>query len=193
MPETATELRELANWTGYDPDLDFRKLADQLTGVARGFRLVDKAVLVGVPHIILSVTYRLGYPRNSVPGDYVSVEAIVADKATLESNPVRHILPTDLSVWGNEPIIYNDSSTGIRRSLTALFQRMGIIDVGPATNKNENAFDKQFQLWANGAERAQDGINADLDGVPFRYLAPRGLRRSDYESPYGPATTFYLG
>jgi len=192
IAESATERRtQLAAW-GFNPDLDFRKLALEAQYHAKGFRLVQKSQLVGVPHVIVGVTYREGFPRGGRAGDYVSLEAVVADKDTLESNPVKHMLPADLDVWGNEPIVYNDSGTGIRRTLTELFQTLGMIDVGKVTG-DENPFDRPYQFWDRGEELAVTGIVADLEDVPFRYIAFRGLRKSEYESPYGPATTYYFG
>lgn len=192
IPESATEGRSLMAAWGYNPDMDFRKLALEAQYHARGFRLVKKSQLVGVPHVIIGCTYREGFPRNGMPADYVSLEAVVADKGTLESNPVKHMLPHELEVFGNEPVVYNDSGTGIRRYLTELFHNVGLIDVGKVKG-DENPFDKPYQQWMDGADRATTGIVADNDGVPFRFIAFRGLRQSDYESPYGPATTFYFG
>lgn len=176
---------------GHDPDRDFQTLAAQANYFSKGFRLVTKDQLIGVPHVVIGVTYRPGYPDANGNGDYVSVEAVVADAATLSSSPIKHMLPGELTVWGNESVVYNDGSTGVRRELTALLQHIGLIDVGPEDGKS-NPFDRPFQMWAAGAERATEGIVADLDGTPFRFIAARGLRKSDYDSPYGPATTFYI-
>jgi hypothetical protein len=192
VPESSTTYREMANVWGYDPDMDFRKLALEAQYRSKGFRLVQKAMLVGVPFVVVGVTYRPGFPRAGQQGDYVSVECVVADKETLNTAPVRSMLPADLEVYGNEPVVFNDSGTGVRRDLTMHFQGMGLIDVGMA-KKDENAFDRQYQQWASGADVATTGIVADANGEKFRYLAMRGLRRSDYENEYGPATTFYFG
>jgi hypothetical protein len=189
---TSTELREMANVWGYDPDMDFRKLALEATYRSKGFRLVDKSMLVGVPFVVVEVTYRPGFPRAGQQGDYVSVECVVADKDTLNTAPVRSMIPDDLQVYGNEPVVFNDSGTGVRRELTMHFDNAGLINVGPES-LTDNRFDRQFQIWADGADLAQTGIVADANGEKFRYLAMRGLRRSDYENEYGPATTFYFG
>jgi hypothetical protein len=200
VPVSSTARRDIEVAFGYNPDRDFTKLALEATYHSRGFRLVDKSALVAVPHVIIGVTYRPGYPRaDKEPGDYVSVEAVVANKETLYSPQVIQMLrkgqgkgPDDLEVWGNESVVYNDSGTGIRRTLTELFDEIGIINVG-SPNGDENVYDRQYQMWADGEDRATSGIVADLNGEPFRYTAWYGLRRSDYESPYGPATTYYLG
>jgi hypothetical protein len=200
VPESSTDRRIAEVAFGYNPDRDFAKLAMEAQYHSRGFRLIEKSALIGVPHVIIGVTYRPGYPRaDKEPGDYVSIEAVIATKEILNSPQVVHMLrkeqgisPDDLEVWGNESVVYNDSGTGIRRSLTELFHEIGVIDVGPPKS-GENMYDRQYQVWANGEDRATTGIVADLNGEPFRYTAWYGLRKSEYESPYGPATTYYLG
>jgi hypothetical protein len=194
VPESATAQRELEAVL-YNADLDFRKLALDVAYVSQGFRLIDKSALEGVPHVVKRVVYREGFPRgeSKQPGDYVSVECVVADREILESNPIKRQLPRELEVYPNEPVIFNDSGTGIRRTLTEGFERYSLINVGP-DRADENSYDRQFQRWADGAEAAQTGFTGDdLGGKQAIYLALRGLRRSDYESPYGPATTWYFG
>src|SRR5215472_4045690 len=94
----------------YDPDLDFRKLASEATYFTRGFRLVEKDDLIGVPHVIISVTYREGYvTETGIKGDYVSVEAVTADAATLDSPQVKSMTDSrELAVYPNEAVVYND-------------------------------------------------------------------------------------
>lgn len=192
---SATEAR-LAAYQAFDPDMDFRKLvAEAQPGFfARGFRLITKDELIGVPHVVTRVTYRPGYmdPQTKRPGDYASCEAVVADTEVLEAIPIRSQLPSPLTVFGNEPVIYNDGSTGIRRALTQLFHDHGIIDVGPE-HKDENRFDRPYQQWKDGGDLAEMGIEADFHGNKFRYVATRGLRVSEYENEYGPGRTFYFG
>lgn len=191
----ATESR-LASYGLFDPDLDFKNLVAEVQPgfYTRGFRLIEKDDLIGVPHVIVGLTYREGYlnPETKQYGDYVSVEAVVASTDVLESVPVKYQLPKELKVFGNETVIYNDGSTGIRRSLTELLHQTGIIDVG-ASKGDENLFDKPYQRWASGSEKATDGIVADAQGNKFRYAALRGLRLSEYENEYGPGRTFYFG
>jgi hypothetical protein len=179
----------------YDPDLDFRKIIAEAGPDAyftKGFRLVEKADLIGVPHAIVAATYREGHTRNGTRGDYVSLEAIVADSDTLKSPPVAGQLPSPLTVFPNEPVIYNDSGTGIRRDITEHLHNSGVIDVGPAI-EDFNRFDKQYQLWTSGAEYVIDGLSVYPDGSKFRYIAVRGLRVSEYEYEGGDAETYYFG
>jgi hypothetical protein len=184
-----------AEFALYDPDLDFRKIIAEAGPDAyftKGFRLVDKADLIGVPHAIVAVTYREGHTRNGTRGDYVSIEAVVADSDTLKSPPVAGQLPNPLTVFPNEPVIYNDSGTGVRRAITEHLQSIGAIDVGPAI-KDFSPYDKQYQLWAHGADRVIDGYSVNPDGTKFRYIAVRGLRVSEYEYEGGDAETYYFG
>jgi hypothetical protein len=183
----------LENVWSYNPDLDFKRLALEAEYGSKGFRLVEnKNSLLGVPMVIIAVTYRPGFPRAGGEGDYLSVEAVVADKDTLNSFPIQAQLPAQMEVWPNEPIVFNDGSTGIRRQLTELLHSIGVINVGKP-RKDENPFDRPYQMWESGAELATTGIVANADGVKFRYVAPRGLRRSDYEWNDKPATTYYIG
>jgi hypothetical protein len=194
IPVNSTDERTQMTAWGYDPDLDFRKLAQEAAYHAAGFRLVEKSELEGIPLVIIGATYREGFPRDGRVGDYVSVEAVVADKDTLNLPQFRHINQDAMTVFPNEPVVFNDSGTGIRRTLTELFNTMGLIHVGDlGKGEKGNVFDRPMQFWDGGEELAATGIHADPDGVPFRYVAIRGLRKSEYESPYGPATTFYLG
>jgi hypothetical protein len=205
---TATEVAivdepRAVEYVNYDPNMDFRKLALEAQYFTKGFRLIEnKDHLIGVPHVVIGVTYREGFPREGKAGDYVSVEAVVADAKTLDSLPVRSQLKGELAVYANEAVVYNDSGTGIRRYFTELFHNASIINVGkfdPAKVASElNPFDRPYQRWTEGADRATTGIVADLNGEAFRMVAMRGLRRSDYEwtPPEGkpqPATTFYFG
>lgn len=194
----ATEARDEFALNLYDPDMDFRKLALEEAYHAKGFRLVSKDELIGVPFIITNVTYREGFPQaGKGPGDYISCEAVVADKQTLDQWPVKSQLPENLTVFPNEPIVFNDGGTGIRRALTQLYSQIGLIDPGKSKGE-ENAADKPFQRWDRGGELAELGISHDLNGKPVRYLAVRGLRVSEYDwtdengKPH-PASTYYFG
>lgn len=190
VPEAGNSLAAFRSL--YDPDLDFRKLAAEAQYFTRGFRLVDKDELIGIPHIVIAVTYREGYLRDKIQGDYVSVEAVVADRETLDSPQVRSMAGDLITVYPNEAVVYNDGGTGIRRKFTEDFHTQGLIDVG-GKSTDDRRFDRPYSLWADGAGLAQAGITVDVNGEKYRMFALRGLRRSDYESPFGPAHTHYFG
>ena len=191
----------------FDPDLAFSKLAAELKSgyIARGFRLltdkddgVGKDALLNVPHMLIGLTYRPGFtiPGTKIKGDYVSCEAVVADKEMFALPQVRASLGRqldNLAVFPNETVVYNDGGTGIRRTLTKLLHDTGVIDVGGDQSKDgDRIYDRPCELWARGADEAMAGIVADVDGEPFRYFAIRGLRRSDYEYEGQDATTYYF-
>jgi hypothetical protein len=206
VPETTgLELRRLTETGLYDPDLDFRKLiaeAGEDAFWSQGFRLVSKDDLLGVPHIVVSVTYREGFPRAGVKGDYVSVEAVVADADLLHSAPVmagvrqardnEQFSIDDLPVFQNEAVVYNDGSTGIRRTLTEELTIGGVIDPGPEGQDVLSRFDRQIQRWSKGSDLAGERICAVATGRPYRHIARRGLRKSEYTNEYGDAVTFYF-
>lgn len=181
----------------YDPDLDFRKLALEAQYFSRGFRLVNKDELLGVPFVVINFTYRPGFTVAGIQGDYVSCECVVADAATLGSPQVRHqIGGRELTVYPNEAVVFNDGGTGVRRYLTELLIDMGIADVGLPLKNDKSAADKPYSMWADGADRAETGITADSNGNAFRFIAMRGLRKSEYEIPEqygkGDACTYYF-
>lgn len=179
--------------TLYDPDLDFRKLLSEATDFVRGFRLVEKSMLIGIPHVVISVTYREGYQSETgIVGDFASVEAVVADAETLNTPQMRKLREDrELEVFPNEAVVFNDGGKGIRRDLTQRFTEYGFIDPG----KNSDGVvdpDRPYSLWTYGADEAKNGFTADANGRPLRIFALRGLRISEYESPYGPAETYYF-
>jgi hypothetical protein len=177
----------------YNPDLDFSKLGLETKYFTSGFQLVSKQDLIGVPHVIIGVTYRPGFTDKTTKEQYsyVSIEAVIADKNTLDSSPVKHYLPDPLNVYPNQSVVYNDGGTGVRRELTRLFHQIGVINVGDITADSD--FDKPMSKWARGQEHAEDGITSDADGEKFRFMAVRGLRVSEYEYEGQPASTYYFG
>jgi hypothetical protein len=201
-PVSATEQRNVLAAL-YDPDMDFRKLVTDAAETTYGFRLVSKQALEGIPFVVLRVIYRPGFPRGDakIEGDYVSVECVVADQEILDDPVIQQGIPTDarnpdgsLMVYGNEPVIFNDSGTGIRRKLTQIFESFSLINPGRSSVPEENVYDRQFQLWESGADLAQDGFTA-RESLNHKAIvrALRGLKKSEYDSPYGPAVTWYFG
>jgi len=197
LPDPA-ELAQLRDY--YDPALDFRKLAMEASYYARGFRLIEKDDLIGIPFIVISVIYREGYlnPEHKIKGDYVSLECVTADRETMYSPQTRALMRkvrddqgANLTVYPNEPVVINDGGTGIRRSITEYLTEAGDIDPG-GDPSDERQFDRPYLMWARGAEEAAYGIDHHTDGTKLRYFAMRGLRRSDYENEYGPGTTHYF-
>lgn len=192
--ETSTELALAGDFPMWNPDNDFRKLALDAYYVSEGFRLVDKEDLLRVPLVVKRVVWREGFPREGAEGDYVSCECIVANRELLETEPIKSHLPEPMTVYGNEPVVFNDSGTGIRRRLTKLVHEAGLIDCGQPMTEDQNIFDKPFQMWHSGAGVAQAGISGD-DLTPVKgglFLALRGLRMSEYDWHGQDAVTYYF-
>lgn len=158
----------------------------------------DKGSLLGVPFVITSVTFRdgamKGDKRSPTPTNYLSVEAVTADHATLQRLVTsRRITPEVASRFlPNEPIVFNDGSTGIARQLTAYLHSQGLIQVpeGPEVGgMGESRYDAYRASWVKGYNPDQPNPRFDI-----RLVAMRGLRVSTYETPMSPddADTYYL-
>jgi len=188
---------------------DLLRIQDVEPWVVPGRTLVKKPIMMGIPHIITAVRYQ-NYDERGEERGYVSVEAVVANEQVLaDSIPrinklvgnenVKSI--SDLFVKPNEEIVYNDSSTGIRRTLTEMFQSAGIIDVGGEEN-DKRRFDRgwkdwlrydQFETVGSGAnERQEPYITHRADGKPLVILALRGLYVSVYDRFGAQSETWYL-
>src|SRR4051812_1730354 len=76
-----------------------------------GSRLATKQELLGKPFVITGVHF---YPGAG--SDFVAVSAVTMD---------------------NEPVVFNDGSTGVRRQLVAYLTSKGVIDPGPGEEAAE--------------------------------------------------------
>jgi len=144
-----------------------------------GRALTAKDTLLSVPIAITGLAFRCVAEGGTVKGekvpprDYVSVEYVA-----LSEDPNR-------CVEG----VFNDGSTGVRRQLVQWLQSKGALPAGV----DPDAAVATVKTLPGG--ESGDIIYALADGTQptLRPLvAPRGLRKSDYEGPEGPATTYYL-
>lgn len=166
----------------------------------------DLLRLVGVPHIITSVTYRPGVlDANKVRGDYVSVEYIVAKQDQLDEAIKRGWIPPDNMdslPHAEERGVYNNSGTGIRRQLTHILWSKGLLVIDPKkTPQAMSDFDVRFQDWKSFDQAAEmndaDGnkfpvpsFSREKDGRPLVIIPRHGLKASymeDYDT-----NVFYL-
>jgi len=192
--------------------LSFAELRAQATAVIQSASLErDKHILLGVPHIITRVTYRPGITdQEGNDKDYVSVEALVADAATLAHEVRRGRIP-GVSDIGNLPfepeekVVYNDGSTGIRRQITHLLHNMGLIEV-PVVEADLAVFDTPYFGWSvitqTGLMNGDDDTKIEVpdfqyspSGAPLAIVVGRGLRVSEFPNPANPKTqaeVFYL-
>lgn len=188
--------------------LSFAQLRDGATAVISSAQLEqDKARLLGIPHIITRATFRPGIEEK----DYVSIEAVVADRGTLEYEVKRGRVPNvdsyaDLTVEPEERIVYNDGSTGVRRQLVHLLHNMGLIEV-PNVQQDLAVFDTPYFDWQtftqvglmNGAGEDEKIEVPDFtlspSGAPLAIVVEHGLRLSTFPNPTNPkamSEVFYL-
>jgi hypothetical protein len=136
----------------------------QSATVAEGRAQVDKAELVGVSHLITSVTYResdKGVNRiTGKRGDYACIEFIT--------------VPTD----GTPPTegMYVDGGTGIRRQLTSFLVKEGVVSEGYRDEPD-------LPVWMD--TKKEDGSIDPDPRFEINFWAARGLRVSDpYENEF---------
>jgi hypothetical protein len=163
-------------------------------------KVVEKAQMVGVPHIIEKVTYRAGSGEWS-PGirfDYITFQAIILTEDYLAQLGVN---PANFSgVKPGEAVIYNDGSTGLARQMTSRLHKAKVITVdetqGALTEKGakgKSAYDQPREMWEKGDTAATEGITFGIADNAPPVLLPNGLRGSEYDGPNGKAVTYYEG
>lgn len=178
--------------------MSFKELAAS-ADVVTGHELErDKGLLVGVPFVVTSATFRDGTlrmtPRGKMPTNYLSIEVVVADNATLAQrvNSGRMNVAQRQRIIAEEMLVINDGSTGIARQVTAYLHSKGLITVpdGPESGAvGESRYDVYRTDWVKGFD-----INNPDPRFTISLLCPRGLRSSEYTNDMSPdeATTYYL-
>jgi hypothetical protein len=127
--------------------------------VVEGRPLTDKSSLIGLPHILTSVSFRKGTKDpDGTQRDFVSCEYTTITDVPIEA-------------------VYNDGSTGIRRQIVAYLAHKGIISA-------EYKETPDAPIWVESESPDPE--------FQIRFLAPRGLRVSEYVGDFGDAKTFYL-
>lgn len=164
----------------------------------------DKNTLIGVPHVITSVTYRDGTKER--PRGYVSIEATIAPALALDNAIRRGWIPnvSSLDQLALEPgsnVVYNDGSTGIRRQLTEMFHNAGMCDVGGDPKDRGARYDRSHTEWDSCKfEGTRHDSEYDVDvtypmfdqspnGGRLLIVVKHGLRVSEYGED---SVTFYL-
>jgi len=192
--------------------MSFAELREQASAIVTSASLEkDKSRLMGIPHAITRITYRPGISENGVQKDYVSIEAVVADGATLVNEVERGRVPNvntvdQLTVEANEVVVYNDGSTGVRRQLTHILHNLGLLTV-PNVGQDLAVFDTPYFEWdmigqvglMNGDAPDEKIEIPDFTVAPnggqLVIMVPKGLRRSTFPNPANPKDTsevFYL-
>lgn len=197
---------------------------DSLPGLyTEGFTLVNKGELLGVPFTVTAVTFWAPAAAKTPSGyrlGYVSCEATVASIDQLErlisagrilrrvengngAADTRVISSVDeLTFFPGERVVFNDESTGIRRTIVGWLDKLGLAKI-PATHpKHEgNRLDMPWPLWDDFAESTEQGPKGVVprftrmpNGNPFIIHARRGLRVSEYSNDYtDDGVTYYFG
>lgn len=165
----------------------------------------DKYTLIGVPHVITSVTYRESKDKNK-PRGFASVEATIAPAPAIENAIRRGWIPgvtalDQLAFTPGSNVVYNDGSTGIRRQLTQMFHDAGMCDVGGDPAEKGARFDRSHTEWDScNFEGTRHDAEFDVDvtyplfdqspnGGRLLIVVKHGLRVSEYGED---SVTFYL-
>jgi hypothetical protein len=145
-----------------DSPIDLVALLENVD-VVEGRAKVDKASMIGVPHVITSVSFRKGTKTpDGIQHDYISCEFTTVTAAPVEA-------------------VYNDGSTGIRRQIVGYLAGKDIL---PEAYKET----PDAPVWVQPADDTEKDPEFSI-----RFLAPRGLRVSDYENDFTKdGKTFYL-
>lgn len=156
---------------------DLLESADFIVGRA----LTAKEALLGVPLAITGLAFRCVREAGTVKGeqvparDYVSVEYVA-----ISDDPNR-------CVEG----VFNDGSTGVRRQIVTWLQGKGVIPEG--TDPDLAVATVKTVPSPSGEVVSGDVILALATTPGLKPLvAPRGLRKSEYDGPEGPTATYYL-
>ena len=183
-----------------------------------GLTIVDKPDLLGIPHAITAVRFQRAEMRGAVGHkvlrDWISVEATVAPRETLEAEFQRGRIPNVASIDAlpfkpAERIVYNDGSTGVRRQFVALLDNAGLITVGGTSTSDDRRLDRRFDTawpdWEDAGDQwavsGQDDDQNDVKvpaftrnhtGGQFLIVCRRGLRVSNYEYDGTETQTYYL-
>lgn len=179
-----------------------------------GFTEVDKAWMIGVPHVIVRVTYWV--PKMGI--GHCSIEAYSGTAGMIERAMRRNKIPASALAADGKPlvepeeaIVYSDGSTGVRRQVTKLLNTYGLIDVGHAEfpeegQLGESRYDvswagdgKKEPGWESFSGTRMQGpvevpcIEEDHNGNPLRIKVVGGLQVSEYSNRDGiDGLTYYL-
>lgn len=186
--------------------------------VIDGAQVVQKGWLLGVPFTVTGVTfwtpaadrtssgYRMGYVScEATIGDVTQLEKQIARGRILErnGNTTRVIEELDqLAFYPGERVVFNDESTGIRRTIVSWLVQYGLAAIPETHPKHTgNRFDMPWPLWDSFEESTTQGEGVIVprfthftNGNPFLIRASRGLRVSEYSNDYtSEGLTYYFG
>jgi hypothetical protein len=165
--------------------------------VAPGADLIPGNLLVGVPFIITSATFRpsgIFNPVTKTKPHYVSLEIVAGDDAMFAKAVQRGRITADCPIDPLEELVFNEGGTGVYRQIVAAFEAFGWISLpdGPLEGAyGDSRMDTPVAEWEYTRTAVDAGlvVRADTNGefvvsAPLRILARRGLRKSEYENDY---------
>lgn len=150
-----------------------------------GGELEAPTSVVGIPFVILRLTFRIGdylRPDNGELGDYVSADIITATEEIIESRRARGKIPETSVAGPGEHIVLNFSGTAAYRQLVTFLEsnRFIILPEGSdGGNFGASRLDTSVRLWQI---RKDIKVSYDESGAyqsaqfDVRIHCPRGLR-----------------
>lgn len=172
-----------------------------------GGELEKAESLVGVPFIILRITFRKGdfarkdKAHDGEPGDYASVDLMTAPADVIQRRIERGKIETGTVIADpNSHLVLNLSGTAAYRELVEMleFKRLIQLPEGPRGGEfGESRFDTPVRLWGiHNVARIKYGDDGTYQSAEFdvRIHAPRGLRVSTFDNRHGKdISVYYLG
>jgi hypothetical protein len=185
-----------------------------------GLQVVQKGWLLGVPFTVTGVTFWTPAADKTPSGyrtGYVSCEATIDDVGVLERQIARgRVLERngdetrvvkdldELAFYPGERVVFNDESTGIRRTIVGWLTQFDMVKIPDSHPKFEgNKLDMPWPLWDSFIESTSQGEGVIVprftrlpNGNPFLIRASRGLRVSEYSNSMtgnDTGVTYYFG
>lgn len=183
----------LPEWAPYSGQT-FGELIET-AAVSPGADLVKGDLLIGVPFVTTTVTFRIGDYMNAttkVKGPYANIEIVTADAAAFARAVKRgRISADDNTIDPGEELIFNEGGTGVYRQCVAAWLDLGWIRLPEGEREGASGvsiLDTPLADWliSNGGPVT---VGADGEGNPVysaatRLYCKRGLRVSEYENDY---------
>ena len=178
---------------------------DSLTSQADevfGADLETAESLIGIPHIIILATFRLGdyqRPDLKIPADYVSFDIVTAPDEDIARARMRGKVSNDSHVMGGEHLVWNASGTGAYRQFVSYLEarKLIVLPDGPTGGEfGASRLDTPVGHW-NIVTTITPQLDADGNyqsvAFPVRLRCPRGLRKSEYANDKSrEGITYYL-
>jgi hypothetical protein len=189
---STTEIARLPEWTPYTGQTWDELVQD--AAVSPGADLVKGDLLIGVPFVTTSVTFRIGDYADAVTrlkGPYASIEIVTGDAASFARALKRGRIDDACPIDPLEELIFNEGGTGVYRQAVAAWEDLGWIVLPDGQREGVHGasnLDTPLSEWliSNGAPVT---VGADGEGNPVysaatRLYCKRGLRVSEYENDY---------